>query len=82
MSKGIKSNTSFTERLSRQMSHGISQLQNAGKEKKKFETVGCTFYLLEDGRILSYKEWHWANQPEYKLSGSYEGCIGYLERTS
>ena len=59
--------------------HGTKQLTVSG-EKSAPTTVGITFYLLEDGRILNYRQWNWANKPNYLIHGSHDGCVAYKQK--
>ena len=66
-------------RISRNINNGYRQLQNY-KQKAVAEKPLGTFYLLPDGKILSYREYHWANSPKYRLSGTLEGLKAYKIR--
>ena len=67
------SNNTIKQRLIRSLSHGLRQLEIAGKDKKKSE-VGITFYLLKDGRIITFREWYQMDSPSYIVSGTRSGC--------
>ena len=67
------SNNTIKQRLIRSLSHGLRQLEIAGKDKKKSE-VGITFYLLKDGRIITFREWYQMDSPSYIVSGTRNGC--------
>lgn len=73
------SNDTLKQRLVRNLSHGLSQLQMAGKEKKK-TNAGTEYYLLKTGEIVSFREWYQMNKPNYVVSGSKEGCEGHKKR--
>jgi hypothetical protein len=73
------SNDTIKMRLVRNLSHGLHQLQIAGKEKKK-STVGITYYLIKSGEIVSYREWYQMGSPSYIASGTLEGCQKNKER--
>lgn len=82
MQKDINGNTSYIDRMSRQISSGRYAIENAGRAKKTHKTIGITYYLLKlDGeyKIVSYREWNWLNLPPYILSGSEEGCLNYMD---
>jgi hypothetical protein len=36
-----------------------------------YDTVGKTYYKLEDHSILCYRHWHQAGKPEFKEFGEY-----------
>jgi len=81
MQKDVNGNTTYIDKISRQISHGRYVIENAGRTKKTHKTIGITYYLLKDGedyKIVSYREWNWLNKPSYILSGSEEGCLNYV----
>ena len=73
------SNDTLKMRLVRNLSHGLHQLQIAGKEKKK-STVGVTYYLINSGEIVTFREWYQMGSPNYIVSGTIEGCQKNKER--
>ena len=73
------SNTAIEMRMIRNLSHGLRQLNLAGKERKKTE-VGITYYLTKDKEILSYREWYQKGSPSYIVSGTLKGCEKNKER--
>ena len=73
------SNEAIKMRLVRNLSHGLHQLQIAGKEKKKI-SVGITYYLTKKGEIVSFREWYQMGSPSYIVSGTLEGCEKSKER--
>ena len=73
------SNNTLKLRLVRNLSNGLIQLQNAGKERKK-STVGITWYLTKTGEIIPFREWYQSGSPAYICSGTYEGCQKNKER--
>jgi len=67
-------------RLIRNLSHGLNQLQIAGKEKKK-NTIGVNYYLIKDTReIVTFREWYQMGSPSYIATGTLEGCQKNKER--
>jgi hypothetical protein len=73
------SNNTLKLRLVRNLSNGLYQLQNAGKEKKK-SNVGITWYLTKTGEIITFREWYQSGSPAYIVSGTFEGCQKNKER--
>lgn len=71
--------TTVSNRVRRMVAHGKRQLTVTG-EKITLNTVGITFYLLKSGEIISYRQWNMSNQPEFIVSGSYDGCEAAKKR--
>lgn len=76
------SNDTLKMRLVRNLSHGLHQLELAGKEKKKTD-AGIEHYLIKDTReIVTYREWYQMGKPNYEVCGTRAGCEGHKKRTS
>ena len=73
------SNTRAAQRLQTQLSLGRHQMMNYRKELSKPVADTTTYYLLADGRILSFREWYQANRPPYVVSGTKRGCQSHAQ---
>ncbi len=69
------SNTRAVFRMQTQLSLGRHQMINYRKELSKPITDTVTYYLLKDGRVVSFREWYQLNQPSYVVSGTKHGCF-------
>ena len=79
MAKELMSNTTPKNRLSRVLQFGLKQIQNAQSSKFISDAVGITYYLLTDGRIVTFREWYQMNRPNYVVSGTKKGCQSHLQ---
>lgn len=53
-------------------------MQNCSKcspIKNIFDTVGKTYYLLEDDSLLCYRHWYQEGKPKYKKKDEYNAAI-------
>lgn len=78
MRKELSSNTTPARRLARVLDFGLKQIQNASSSKFIADAVGITYYLLGDGRIVTFREWYQMNRPNYVVSGTKKGCESHL----
>lgn len=78
MSKNIRTgnSTRVIQKLQSQLTLGRFQLENYRKEHNSYVDMK-TYYLLKDGKIITYREWYQMERPEYLLSGSKHGCLSY-----
>jgi len=74
------SQQTLKQRLVRNLSHGLYQLEIGGKTKKE-NVIGITYYLLNDGKIINHREWYQSNKPDYIVCGTKEGCESHWKRT-
>ena len=73
----INGNNSRLIRLIRLLNHGLSETRTCSNKK---EYHNGTYYLLNDGRVISHREWYQRNKPNHVVSGSMEGCNGTKSR--
>lgn len=79
----INGNTGSLHRLTREINAGKRAVDNCNDTKvKERRQVNITYYLLNDGRVITYREWCWENKPGYKLNGSLDGIEKHLKRVS
>lgn len=74
------SNSSPRERLKRVLVHGLREISSPRAHKSLFDEVGRTYYLLENGDIVNFRQYHQMNRPNYVVSGSKQGCLSHQQR--
>jgi hypothetical protein len=77
------SNTTQFRKIKRSLNDGLSNLRRAHNQVKS-TTFHLTFYLLDDGSIVTHREWReWRqlNNPFYIVAGTLKGCLGHWSRT-
>jgi hypothetical protein len=74
------SNTTQFRKIKRSLNDGLSNLRRA-QNQVKHTTFHLTFYLLEDGSIVTHREWRQLNNPFYIVAGTQKGCQGHWSRT-
>jgi len=79
MRKELSSNTTPTSRLSRVLEFGIQQIRNAQSGKFINDAVGITYYLLTDGKLVTFRQWYQMNRPNYVVSGTKKGCMAHAQ---
>lgn len=80
MRKELSSNTTPASRLSRVLQFGIQQIRNAQSNSKFInDAVGITYYLLTDGKLVTFRQWYQMNRPNYVVSGSKKGCLAHAQ---
>ena len=72
-------NTSGVDKFRRNVQHGTYKLSICNNKPSSCY-IYKTYYLLKSGTIITKREWHIRNYPEYIVSGSREGCIGTKQR--
>jgi len=77
--KNLRSNTTPTNRLSRILDFGLNQIRNTKSESIFKEALGRTYYLLTDGKIVTFREWYQMQRPGYIVSGTKRGCESHQE---
>jgi hypothetical protein len=54
------------------------------EEKKyilnNFDTIGKTFYKIDNDTIMCYRHWHQENQPDYHIKGDYNTILKEMEK--
>ncbi len=75
----LRSNTTPSRRLSRVLDFGLKQIRNAKSDRIFSEIIGTTYYLLTDGRIVTFREWYQMKKPNYVVSGTKRGCLSHAE---
>lgn len=82
MSKNIRTgvSTRAVQKLQNLLTLGMYQAEHYRKEYTESKTLCTTHYLLKDGSIVTYREWHQLNRPEYIVSGTKHGCLGHRAR--
>jgi hypothetical protein len=81
MSVYINGNTSAGRRLERILDYGVRQI-SLGSRREKQPVDVKTYYLLEDGKMVTLRQWYVLNKPNYIVSGSLHGCKGHAERNN
>ena len=68
-------NATPSQRLRRALLHGVNKL-SYGPATSSQRTAGKTFYLLNTCEIVTATDWYLKHKPNYRVSGSLEGCEG------
>jgi len=73
------SNTSYLHRLCRHLRYGIFCIRNPRRDSS-FKNLHTTYYLLNDGTLITFREWHQFGKPQYLVAGTEDGCRSHWKR--
>lgn len=70
--------TRAVNRLSNLLKHGRRQMEHYSKVSNIQDEVGITYYCLAGSkRIVTFREWHQMDRPDYLVSGSKSAVTNY-----
>lgn len=73
------SNTTAAHRISAKLKFGLFQITNYRKDYNPSADFK-TYYVLRDNRLVTFREWHQLNRPDFHVSGTKAGCLAFLRR--
>jgi len=73
------SNTTYFQRLYRRLRHGMYCIRNPRRDSS-FKNLHITYYLLSDGTLITFREWHQFGKPHYLVAGTEAGCLSHWQR--